>query len=254
MTADHDAAIGVAEQVAECCAGILGPNLRLAALYGSLAAGDFIPGTSDIDLVLVVDASLSESEMGALEEAVRAADLATACGMDLHVVTSVVAADPAKRPEMELHVGRYGNSPLVEVEQKVADAPDLLPELSLARATGRRLLGTEPDEVLGVVPAEHVRERGRYWLRTWQSRTDDDASAALMVLSACRIWRFALEGVHCSKVEAASWALTRNPTLTVVAQALRRHTADPDAPIDEEGIKDLLAVVLRDTDAVMRPG
>jgi hypothetical protein len=41
--------------------------------------------------------------------------------------------------------------------------------------------------------------------------TDDAENAAFMVLTACRIWRFALESVHCSKAQAAQWALDRDP-------------------------------------------
>lgn len=254
MIADHEAAVEVAERVAERCASILGANLRSAALYGSLVAGDFIPGISDIDLLMVVDAALTASDVTALEEVVRATDLATASGMDVHVVTSAVASDPATSAALALHIGRYDNSCLVQVEHDVADEPDLLAELSLARATARRLLGEEPREVLGMVPPERVRERGRYWLTTWQSRTDDDSSAALMVLTACRIWHFAVTGAHASKVEAGRWALETNPSLTAVTQALRRHTTDPTAPIDEAGIKAVLAAVLNDSGEATSPG
>jgi predicted nucleotidyltransferase len=254
VIADHEAAVEVAARVAERCASILGANMRSVALYGSLVAGDFIPSTSDIDLLVVVDAPLTASDVTALEEVVRATDLATASGMDLHVVTSAVASDPATSAALALHIGRYDNSSLVQVEHDVADEPDLLPELSLARATAQRLLGEDPRDVLGAVPPERVRERGRYWLTTWQSRTDDDSSAALMVLTACRIWRFAVEEVHSSKVQAGRWALTRSPSLTAVTQALRRHTTDPTAPIDEPGINDVLAAVLNDIGEATRRG
>lgn len=254
MGAGREAAVGVAEHVAERCAGILGGKVRSVVLYGSLATADFIPGTSDVDLLVVVDGPLSAAETQALEQVVRTADLGTASGVDVHVVTSAVALDPAASPALELHLGRYGRSTVVEVARKVAEAQDLLPELSLARATARRLLGAEPRDVLGAVPTERVRQRGRYWLTVWQDRTDDDQSAALMVLTACRIWHFAVEGTHCSKVEAAQWALGRNRALPVVAQALRRHTVDPDAPVDEECIGQLLAAVLREVDAASRPG
>jgi hypothetical protein len=50
--------------------------------------------------------------------------------------------------------------------------------------------------------------------------------AALMVLTACQVWRFAVEGVHCSNAAAARRALEREPALGVVEDALRQRTVD----------------------------
>ena len=65
-----------------------------------------------------------------------------------------------------------------------------------------------------------------------------------MVLTTCRIWRFAVENVHCSKTAAGRWALARDPSLTAIEEALRQRTVDPEAPIGEAGIRRLLAIVL----------
>jgi hypothetical protein len=50
--------------------------------------------------------------------------------------------------------------------------------------------------VIAPVPADWIVERGRYWLKMWRSRTDDSRHAAFMILTTCRIWRFAVEQVH----------------------------------------------------------
>ena len=64
-------------------------------------------------------------------------------------------------------------------------------------------------------------------LARWQSLTDDAPYAALMVLTACRIWRFSEERAHSSKAAAASWALARDPSLTAARDALRQRAGDP---------------------------
>jgi len=51
--------------------------------------------------------------------------------------------------------------------------------------------------------------------------------AELTVLTACRVWRSAEEGRHCSKTTAGRWALARDPTLGVVADALHQRHGDP---------------------------
>ncbi|WUJ08947.1 DUF4111 domain-containing protein [Actinoplanes sp. NBC_00393] len=231
------------EELAARCADAVGGTVRSVILHGSLAAGGFRAGRSDIDLLIVVDSGLSDSQASALEEVVREADVGDASGIDLHVVTADVAAVPTRTPAVELQVGRYPGE--FEVERRRSEAPDLLAELSMARAQGRALVGAAPVEVIAPVPHAWVVDRGRHWLRTWQSLTDDTEHAAFMVLTACRMWRFAADGVHSSKIEAAEWALTRNPSLTVIRQAVRQYTDDPAVTVDEKGIAALLETVLR---------
>ena len=82
---------------------------------------------------------------------------------------------------------------------------------------------------------------------TWRSLTDDADNAAFMVLTACRIWRFAVENVHCAKAQAAEWALGRDPSLTAVRQAVQGYEHSRASTIDERDVADLLDTVLRET-------
>jgi len=240
-------ALAAAERLVAASVETIGAPVRSVILHGSLAAGGFVAGRSDIDLLIVIDGPLTTGEIAVLETVVRDADVGDASGIDLHVVAAAVAARPAPAPPTELHIGRYSAG--FELTAHRSADPDLPVELSMARADGRSLCGADPSEVIGPVPAEWVRVRGRYWLTTWQSLTDDAQSAAHMVLTACRIWRFAVEGVHASKTGAAQWALDRDPSLTVIRQALHRYTVDPVAPVSEDGIRHLLDTVLTGQDS-----
>lgn len=241
-------ALTAAERLAHLMADIVGVEARSVMLHGSLSAGGFRPGRSDIDLLAVVDHGLADTQAAAVERLVRLADVGGAAGIDLDVVTAEVAGAPNRAPALDLHLSRDDRPPVeIEVQRRVAGAPDLLAELSMARAHGRALAGAAPHEVIGPVPAGWIVERGRYWLMTWRSRTDDARHAAFMVLTACRIWRFAVEGVHCPKAQAARWALDRDASLLVVRQALRQYEHDPAVVVDEHGIADLLDAVLHET-------
>ncbi|MET7403710.1 aminoglycoside adenylyltransferase domain-containing protein, partial [Dactylosporangium sp. NPDC005572] len=187
---------------------------------------------------------LTAAEVVALEALVRGADTGGASGIDLHVVTADVAGAPGPAPALELHVGRYRSG--VEVTVGAPADADLVAELSVARASGRALLGAGPAAVLGPVPAAWVRDRGRYWLDRWRGLTDDDESAAHMVLTACRIWRFGVEGVHCGKLPAAAWALARAPRLAAIPQAVRRYRDDPATPIAPSAIAAVLDAAARE--------
>ncbi|WP_250034932.1 aminoglycoside adenylyltransferase domain-containing protein [Paractinoplanes maris] len=233
------------DRIARDIDAILGPGGRAVILHGSLAAGGFRPGVSDIDLLAVVDTPLTDGQADSLVRLARDTPLGDAAGLDLDVVTTEVARHPTPAPPLELHLGRGLTESDPEIERRVATAPDLPAELSMARQDGRALTGTT--DILAPVPAEWVIARGRHWLRTWQTRTDDTAHAAFMVLTACRIWRFATEHTHSPKADAARWALARDPSLLAVRQALQQYEGDPTTVVDEPGIAVLLALALRHT-------
>ena len=241
-------ALTAAELFTGSFADVVGAAARSVILHGSLSAGGFRAGRSDIDVLAVIAGGLADAQVTALERLVRQADLGNAAGLDLHVVTAEVAAAPTRAPALELHIGRYDRSSgECEVERRVAAFPDLPAELSMARADGRALRGAAPREVIAAVPAGWLVDRGRHWLRTWRSLTDDAGNAAFMALTACRIWRFAAENVHCSKGQAAEWALGRDPSLAAVRQAVRQYERDGASPVDERDLAVLLDTVLRET-------
>jgi hypothetical protein len=229
-----------AERFADHYGDIVGGDSRSVILHGSLAAGGFRPGDSDIDVLAVIDGGLADDQIDALERLVREADLGSATGLDFHAVTAGAAGTPARTPPLELHIGRYPGG--VEIELRLAAAPDLPAELSMARADGVALRGAEPRAVIAPVPPQWIVARGRHWLQTWRSLTDDAENAAFMVLTACRIWHFAVTHTHCSKARAAGWALDRNPALPAIRQAAR------NAPIAAGAIAEVLDTVLRETD------
>jgi hypothetical protein len=247
MSTVEETALATVRQLADSCAGVLQTALVSAILHGSLTNHDFRPGTSDLDLLLVVESGLSSGQADGLVDAVRAADLGQAGGIDLLIVTRQAAEQPGDHPARELTVGRWpGSGEELEVEGPDDQVPDVWPELSEARANGRSLLGPAPRDVIGEVPADRVRANGTGWLETWLTRTDDDKNAVLMVLTACRIWGFGLTGEHLSKTEAGRWALERDPSLVGVELALAARTTPSDPRIAAREVESVLLRALSD--------
>jgi predicted nucleotidyltransferase len=237
-------ALAFADGLATRCTDALGDAVLSTILHGSLTLGDFTPHRSDIDLLVIVGNPLSDDELAALRDAVAAAGGDAPRRVDLRLVTRTTAAVPPRRPRMEAEFTfRPGQS--IGVETGFAE-PDLVPEFSIARAHGRNLVGRPPEAVIGPVPGERVLEVADRQLAAWERLTDDADHAELMVLSACRIWRFAVEGVHCSKAAAARWALEREPAIGVVEDALRQRTVDPAVSIGSESVGRVLAHVRRE--------
>jgi ketosteroid isomerase-like protein/predicted nucleotidyltransferase len=231
-----------AEALARSSAAALGRTVAGVILHGSLTLGDYVPGRSDVDLLVVVDDPLSDAQLDALAEAVERQRPAAPGRVDLRVVTRPVAASPTLAPPMEAYLELTPESG-VQTERRHPGERDLVVELSVCRAHGRSLLGPAPAELIGAVPAEWLLAVGDAQLADWQAIGDDPEHAELTVLTACRVWRFGEEGRHCSKTAAGEWALRRDPTLQVVRAALRRRHGDPTAPIDPAQVQRLLALV-----------
>jgi Domain of unknown function (DUF4111)/Nucleotidyltransferase domain len=211
-------------------------------LHGSLTLDDYLPGRSDIDLLVVAQDPLTDPQLAALTEALAGHRPRAPAPVDLRVVTRHIAAAPTPAPPMEAYLRLTPTSGVRLEERRHSGARDLAVELSVCRAHGRSLLGAAPAERIGEVPDRWVVAAGDAQLADWQAIGDDPPYAELTVLTACRVWRFAEEGRHCSKAAAGAWALGRDPTLQVVDDALQHRLRDPDHPIDPTQVAQLLAV------------
>jgi hypothetical protein len=243
-------ALGFAERIAAIGRQVLGEILDSVIVHGSIVLDDYTPGHSDIDVLGVVERPLLDLEIASLTRALAAEQAQAPGPVDLRVLTRAAAATPAEAPPMELYVRLRGSGP-PEVESRHPGEADVAVELSICREHGRALLGAEPRAVIGEVADDWVLTAGDAQLARWQSLTDDARHAALMVLTACRIWRFSEERTHCSKAAAGSWALARDPSLTAVRDALRQRAGDP-VRIAPTEIGRLLRIVR--THIAARPG
>jgi hypothetical protein len=232
-----------AQTLARSCAGALGKAVAGVILHGSLTLDDYVPGRSDVDVLVVVDHPLSDARLAALTEAMASRRAEAPGPVDLRLVSRQVAASPTLAPPLEAYLRLTPTSGVRVEERRHPGERDLAVELSVCRARGRSLLGAAPAELLGEVPDRWVVAAGDAQLADWQAIGDDPPYAELTVLTACRVWRFAEEGRHVSKAAAAEWALGRDPTLGVVGDTLRRRHGDPAARIDSAQVARLLAVV-----------
>jgi predicted nucleotidyltransferase len=235
-------ALRFAERVERSCSQALGEGLAGVLLHGSLTLGDYLPGRSDVDLLAVVEKPVSDVQLDALAAAVVKEWRRERVPVDVRVVTREVASAPTPAPAMELEVAVHPDSGL-DVRKRHPGERDLVVEFSMCRAHGRSLVGPEPSRLIGEVPDEWVLGVGLDQLADWQAREYSPPHAELMVLTACRVWRFCEERRHCSKSAAGEWALRRDPTLRAARDALHRRRVDPVFPIEEGPVRELLAAI-----------
>jgi hypothetical protein len=90
-------ALRFAQTLARACAAALGQTVAGVILHGSLTLEAYVPGHSDVDLLMVVDEPLSDAQLAALTEALAGHGPRAPGPVDLRVVTRQVAASPTRR-------------------------------------------------------------------------------------------------------------------------------------------------------------
>ena len=128
------------ERLSGACVAVL-PDATVI-LHGSLALGDFRPGSSDVDLLVI-----SDKPTDGLVAAVEREWKEDPTNLDLRVVTYAVAATPTRAPHMALYVSLTAEHGLyVECER---DEPDLVIEFSVCRQLGHTGVIGEASRRLG---------------------------------------------------------------------------------------------------------
>ena len=193
------------DRISDACRAVL-PDATVI-LHGSLGLGDFRPGHSDVDLLVISDAATD-----GLVEAVEREWTQEPTNLDLRVVTYEVAARPTRAPRMTLYVSLTKDHGLYVERDK--DEFDLVVDFSVCRQLGHT-------DVIGPVLDEWVDQIGTEVVERWRLVGYDPPHQELMALTACRIWRFREERIHCSKPAAAAWAQARGARVAFDEQSVR---------------------------------
>src|SRR5215218_7573173 len=178
-TTSAEAALRFAQTLAGACAEALGKTVAGVILHGSLTLGDYVPGRSDLDLLVVIDHPLGDARLAALVEATASRRAAAPGPVDLRLVTRQVAASPTPAPPLEAYLRLTPSSGVRLEERRNPAERDLPVELSVCHAHGRSLLGAAPAELLGEIPDRWVVAAGDAQLTAWQAIGDDPPYAEL---------------------------------------------------------------------------
>jgi streptomycin 3"-adenylyltransferase len=201
------------DALGERLAGVVGPALVGAYLHGSAALGGSQPGSSDLDLLVVVnDRWQPEMRQVVVRVLQESHGSSPGRGIEASVIWDEVAQAGGRRIDFEVHVSTD------PTDRKVADRvgrsgdPDLILHMAVCRRSAIAVFGPDPAAVFAdveptLVVCQMIDEL------TWALGQGSEAYA---VLNACRA-RFYLEHRRfCSRLEGGRWARNR----------FRRYAAD----------------------------
>lgn len=182
-------------------------------VHGSIALGSFLPARSDLDLLIVIDRTLTPGERFKLMVAFLSLHR-----QPLHVEASIVTQSNMEQSTFptpyEFHFSEHWRKRFEAMEASEDDSfwqfegavtdTDLACHVKLTREAGIALYGPSPSAILPEVPHEHF----------WQSicadadyyaRTSGDLENA-GILSLLRIWAYKETAKILSKIDACRWA------------------------------------------------
>ena len=212
-------------------APIIGDGLDGVYLHGSLATGDFVRGSSDVDLLLATREPLTAAQRVALRDLL----LERSTPRLPIEISSLSRAErrPWRHPcPFDWHFSeawrdRMAASRAVGTEPaQPATDPDLAAHVTMLHARGRTLLGLPADEAFPPVPrtdflASVLAPDVAACLATLRD------APAYGVLNLCRLGMYARTGRLGSKREGALWALAeaRAPLPALTRRALSAYDA-----------------------------
>lgn len=215
-----------------------GKDLVGLYLHGSLAMGSYVPGRSDVDLLVVRRSALTPAarrqELSCLLKA--SADLLPG-GMEISYLVQRDLTPLTEAPPFDLHYGESHRDAALRVGEGGPLGPPFLPgcdgdlpgHLVVIHARGRTLVGVPAAQALPRVPREIFLTSIVDDLSFAMNHLDDKPDYA--VLNACRTLLFLRTGKISSKAEGGKWAMETFTGIEaeIVKDALSIYQGEPHA-------------------------
>jgi len=203
-------------------------QLVATILHGSAALGRFVPGRSDVDVLMLVDSpDLAAGVLQSIAERFHAVtDRCPGAGLEISVVAAGAAADPGPPWPYLLHVTTQADDPRTVFGRDGDGVPDLLMHDAVCRSAGIAVTGPLRSTAIGEIRRSEVLDYLRHEL-AWAG---ENADTTYGVLNACRAWQFVTTGELASKLDGASWAIRSGGPEAVITAAVSAQTDGGDGP------------------------
>ncbi|AIF69919.1 hypothetical protein PAP_07650 [Palaeococcus pacificus DY20341] len=215
---------------------ILSKNLVGIYLHGSLAMGCFVPGYSDVDLIIVVKTPMSLEDKKALARVcLEVSKEIGGKGLEMSVILEKYAKNPPYPIPFEFHYSEWFREAYergeIPFESGELD-PDLSAHLKVLKERGVALSGKPIEEVFGEVTDEHFIKALLYDVKDEASLNPPE----YLVLNICRMLYYLREKKIASKVEGGTWALKNLPMRfrRTIEKALLRYQNNQDVDLEKE--------------------
>ena len=225
-------------------------NLVGIYLHGSLAMGCFNPAASDIDIIAVIDGSITdEKKLKFMERVVKLNEHAPAKGIEVSVVKReyckpFVYPTPYELHFSPMHLKRFSENPKEYVKNMKGTDRDLAAHFTIINKYGIVLYGEPISDVFGEVPVEDYADSIVRDIEN--ARYDIIENPVYVTLNLCRVLAFLKDELYLSKEKGGEWGLKFLPEAyrSLVSQALSCYKTGQHMTADADIAKDFATFML----------
>ncbi len=232
------------ESFAQKSVAILGDNLVGIYLHGSAVMGCFNEKKSDIDLLIVVNETISdEVKKQYMDMVVEMNQHAPEKGIELSIVKKDVCNPFVYPTPFELHFSIahlewYRANPADYIDKMKGVDKDLAAHFTIIYNRGKCLYGKAINDVFEGVDAEFYFDS--IWNDIENAAEEIIENPIYIVLNLCRVLAYKQEALILSKQEGGNWGLANIPQkyYTLILQALDEYSSDKLLEWDEENARE----------------
>lgn len=239
---------------AEMSKHIFGDNLVGVYLHGSAAMDCFNPQKSDLDLILVVEHDIPDSDkLAFMGNVVKMNEEAPAKGIELSIVKKeycnpFVYPTPFELHFSCMHLQWIKENPEDYVKKMHGTDKDLAAHFTIIRRFGIVLYGAGIKEVFGEVPAKDYMDSICADVENACEEILDNP--LYVVLNLCRVLAYLREDLVLSKKAGGEWGIKTLPREyhALIENALECYATDREMKVESELAKDFAKQMLAQMD------
>ncbi len=229
---------------------ILGNNLVGIYLHGSAAMGCFNEKKSDIDLLIVVDTTVSvEIKRQYMDMAVEINKYAPEKGIELSIVKKDVCKPFIYPTPFELHFSIahlewYKTNPSDYLNRMNGVDKDLAAHITIIYHRGKCLYGKEIKDVFEKIGAEFYFDS--IWNDIENAKEEIITNPTYIILNLCRVLAYRKDLIILSKQEGGNWGIANLPEKyhDLISDALDEYSVDKPIKWDEGRLYDFAVYMI----------
>ena len=229
----------ILDEIVNKSKGILGKKLTGIYLHGSMAMGCFNPDKSDIDLIVVIEDNITDTQkLMLMEHIVNLNRQAPPKGLELSLVKKeycnpFIYPTPFELHFSPAHLQWFNDNPKDYIEKMKGEDIDLAAHFTIIRHCGITLCGEAIESIFAPVPKQNYIDS---ICSDIENATEDIAEQPVyIILNLCRVLAFLTEGLYLSKEEGGRWGIEHLPVEyhSIIAEAVECYTSDKEMVIDQ---------------------
>ena len=213
-------------------------NLTGIYLHGSLAMGCFNPDKSDIDLMIVIENSITDTQkLQFMNHVVELNKTAPKKGIELSIVKKEYCRNFLYPTPFELHFSNahlqwFIDDPAAYIHKMNGTDKDLAAHFTIIKKYGVVLYGEEINDVFADVPEKDYVDS--IWHDVEGAGEDILEEPVYVILNLCRVAAFLKNGLILSKKQGGEWALQNLSAQyhALISKALQSYRMGTEMDLD----------------------